>query len=87
VNVYAVILNEPNEAAWQKVKAKWPDRTNFILTDRIAFIATEELTITNDVAEAVGVSKEGGISGVVFDASRLAGWNDSGLVEWLGKVS
>ena len=82
--VYAVILNDPSDAAWQRVR-EWDQ--HFVLTDRIAFVATEDLTLTHDVATAVGMNKDGGVRGIVIEATNRSGWNDSLFIEWLGKVS
>ena len=84
--LYAVVLNEPSEFSWQKIREGWPDR-HYFLTDRIAFIATEDLTLTQEIAVAVGMNKEDRISGLVIEATSRGGWNDSSFVEWLSKFS
>ncbi len=84
MTVYAVILNDPDETAWRKVR-EW--KQHYVLTDRIAFIATDDLTLTHEIAATIGINREGGVTGLVLESTNRAGWNDSALIEWLGKVS
>ena len=84
MTVFAVILNDPNDAAWQRVK-EW--ELHFILTDRIAFVATEDMTLTHEIAATIGMNRDGGVIGLVIESTNRSGWNNSALNEWLGKVS
>ena len=81
-----LVLNEPNENSWQRIREGWPDR-HYFLTDRIAFVTTEDLILTQQISTKVGMNKEDRISGLVIEATNRSGWNDSGFVEWLGKFS
>ena len=83
--VHVVILNEPNELAWKKVMG-W-DGEHYILTDRIAFVVADSLVLTEKIAAHVGMNNDGRVKGLVIEMTNRAGWNDSGLVEWFGKVS
>ena len=85
MTVHAVFLNEADEAAWQTLRDKWPSR-HFILTDHMAFVAPEGLTLTAEVAEAVGVGEAAGRLGVVFEWTAHNGYNRSDLWEWLRKM-
>ena len=87
MTVYAIVLNDPNEYAWEQVRETWPDHQHYILTDRIAFVVTEGVTLTTDIASTVGMNKEHQVTGFILDADSRAGWNDRGFVEWLRKVS
>ncbi|MCY4288077.1 MAG: hypothetical protein OXC63_05755 [Aestuariivita sp.] len=87
MNTYAIILNEPSTFVWQNIEENWPGREHYFLTDRIAFIVNQDFLLTGDIASSVGVSKDGGVSGLVFDTNALSGWNDNALNEWLENVS
>ena len=78
------MLNEPSDVAWQRVR-EWDQ--HFILTDRTAFVATEDMMLTHHVASEVGMNRDGGVKGIVIEATNRAGWNDSAFIEWLGKVT
>ena len=88
MTIYAIILNEPNDSAWEAVRENWPNH-HHILTDQIAFIAVPEdkLTLTDDIAEPIGLNESKKIRGLVIEAEHRAGFNDSSLVEWLGKFT
>lgn len=85
MNINAIILNEPNEAVWQAVCDTWPDDRHYILTDQVAFIAPEGITLTEDIAHHVGMS--GDVLGIVIEYDKYHGFNHSGLWKWLDKVS
>lgn len=84
--MFAVVLNHPNESAWETIRKEWPD-THFVLTDRIAFIAQDDVITTQDVANRIGLNREKKILGVVLDAEHRAGWNNRDCIEWLRKAS
>ena len=81
-----IALNKPDAGAWERLKSHWPKR-HYILTDRLAFIAPEELTITEEVSDAVGVNSEHEVTGVVVEIQyeTINGWNRKALWEWLSK--
>ena len=85
MDVYAVILTEPDMAAWGRVREGWP-AAHLILTDRIAFVGDQAVTTTRDVADRLGMNREGAVNGFVLDAAYIAGWTDSRLSEWLAKI-
>ena len=85
MSISAIILNESNEAVWRAVRDRWPDGRHYILTDRVAFVAPEGITLTQDVADHVGMS--GDVLGIVIEFDKYHGFNHSGLWEWLDKVS
>jgi len=84
MTIYAVFLNSPDEAAWQVLGEKWPDR-HFILTDHMAFVAPEGITTTAQIMNAVGMGLEKGLLGVVFELAECNGLNSGDLWEWLRK--
>ena len=85
MTVYAVVLNDPDDTAWRKVK-EWPNQ-HYILTDRLAFLVADDLVLTENIAAQVGMDKTGRVKGFVIEMTNRSGWNDSGFVEWLGKVT
>lgn len=72
MSVYAVSLNQPDEAAWKALRDAWPGR-HFILTDRMAFVAPEGITTTAQIAEAVGIGGESDLLGLVLEVSAPLG--------------
>ena len=84
MTVYAIILVEPSEEAWERVRRAWPDEHIFH-TDQIALINEKKATTTQHVAQLVGLDPDGKIRGMVFDATYIAGWGSSSLAEWLGR--
>jgi len=85
MTVYAVFLNRPDEAAWKTLQEKWPGR-HFILTEHMAFVAPEGLSLTTDVTQALGIGDEAERLGIVFEWAAHNGYNRSDLWEWLRKV-
>lgn len=85
MSVYSIILNESNKKTWDTIKSEWAERS-YILTDTIAFIAPEKINLTQEIANILGMNSEGKVTGMVIESKNKAGWNDSSLIEWLGKV-
>lgn len=83
--VYLISLNKPDENAWVKVRDIWPKR-HHILTDHMAFVAPEGVTLTQEIADSVGMDSEGGVSGIVVELDNYGGLNQSALVEWIAKI-
>ena len=71
MTVYAVFLNEPDKEAWQALAEKWPERHHF-LTDNMAFVAPEALTLTSDVVKVAGIGGDRKIPGIVFELGAHA---------------
>ena len=86
MSVYAVFLNDPNEEAWERVKEVWRER-QYILTDRLAFVAPEETTLAEEIADVIGMNEEGGMVGIVIESSGHFGLNKPTLWEWMRKFS
>lgn len=85
MSVYLISLNEPSDEVWDKVKNLWPGR-HYLLTDRMAFIAPEGITVTQDIADQLDMNPDGGIAGIVVELGNYAGFNRAGLAEWVEKV-
>lgn len=87
MSIYAIILNKPSELAWERIKSNWPKHRHYFLTNRIAFIAPDEIIITTDIASTVGMNRDDKVQGIVIEATNRGGWNDKSLIEWFEKVS
>ena len=83
MDIYAIVLNGPSETAWDRIKEKW--KNHYLVSDTLALIATEEIAITLSIAESIGINKEGGVTGIVFQVSYYSGWHDRTTWEWLAK--
>lgn len=86
VDVYAVILREPEEAVWQKIREEWPDR-HYILTDRLAFVALSGVSTADQICATLGISPK--IHGLVIELfDSYQGYFEQGqeLGEWLRKA-
>ena len=86
MSTFAVYLNEPNEAAWERIRTEWPTR-HFILDAQLALVAPESMILTSDIAKRIGMDEEtGGTRGLVMEISSYFGFNRTDLWEWLRKV-
>ena len=87
MSIYLVVLNEPDEGAWERLKNKWPKPNHYILTDRLAFISPKEVLLTEDITHAVGMNNEFDTTGFVTEVryGTINGWNRQALWEWLEK--
>lgn len=83
--VYAVYLNEPDEAVWQKLQAKWPGR-HHVVTGNMAFVAPEGIATTADVVEAAGLGGDPEVLGIVIACGAYNGFHRGDLWEWLQEV-
>lgn len=81
MSFYAIILNRPDEDAWETVRSSWD--LHFILDDRLAFILAENV-LTADIAKKVGISSDG-VSGIVIQMDYFSGHTSGSLVEWISK--
>ncbi len=82
--VYAIILPEPEQGAWDRIEAKWPGRTH-IYDERLAFVCPEEIMVTRDIADIVGMEEERRVTGFVLDIKAYAGWANPSVWEWIQK--
>ena len=85
IAVYAVFLNEPDEAVWQKIQARWPEH-HHVVTGNMAFVAPEGIATTADVAEAAGLGEDPEVLGNVIACSAYDGFHRGDLLEWLKMV-
>ena len=83
MDTYAIVLNEPSETAWNRIKENW--ESHYLVSDTLALIATESPALTLSIAESIGINKEGGVTGIVFQISYYNGWHDRTTWEWLAK--
>ncbi|MCY4218030.1 MAG: hypothetical protein OXE56_01990 [Gammaproteobacteria bacterium] len=85
MNICVVFLNKPNAGCWQNVSDNWPNGHHFILTDHMAFVASENITTTAEISDKVGIGENGAL-GIVFDLGAYNGYNRGELWEWINKV-
>ena len=83
MNVYAIVLDEPSQYAWDQIKSKW--KNSYCPSDTLAFIAPGEGAITSEISDHIGMNDENEVKGVVFQISHYYGWHDKALWEWLIK--
>ena len=85
MSVFLVALNEPDVETWERLKDRWPGR-HFIVTDRMAFLAPEGITVTQEIADALGMNAEHQVLGLVIELGNYAGRGPASVVEWISKV-
>ena len=84
MTMYAIILNQKNEAVWELVRATWP--RHYVVSDTLALIAPPDPTIlTAQIADTVGMNGKGDVLGVVLEVGNYFGYNSKALWEWMGK--
>ena len=88
MSIYVIFLERPNVAAWNQVRHMWPNR-HHIVHETVALVAPEEVTLTREIAVAVGIASESttGATGLVVEFAHHYGFADRALVEWLDKFS
>ena len=87
MSIYLVALNQPDKGAWERLKAEWPKPRHYLLTDQLAFVAPEEILLTEDITDIVGMNDEHDVTGFVVEMEygTINGWNRQALWEWLRK--
>ena len=87
MSIYLVALNQPDKDAWERLKTEWPKPRHYLLTDRLAFVAPEEILLTEDITDTVGMNDEHDVTGFVVEIEygTINGWNRQALWEWLRK--
>lgn len=83
MTLYTIVLNEPSDHAWAKIRATWP-KGHHILDDRVAFISADG-ALTGDIAKQIGIDSEQQINGIVVQMDYFSGRTDASLVEWISK--
>ena len=86
MNIYMIVLDEPNDSAWQNIQEFWPE-DHFIHTERVAFIADNNLMmLTSDISTKVGIG-EVTFNGIAVNTTSYYGHSSMRLWEWLAKAS
>ena len=87
MSIYLIALDRPDEGAWERLKAEWPKSRRYILTERLAFVAPEDIMLTEDIGEAIGMNEEFEVSGIVTEIQydTTNGWHRQAVWEWLRK--
>ena len=81
MSLYAIVLNEPDEAAWEKIREAWP--AYHIFDNRLAFISADD-ALTADVSRDTGIGSESA-KGIVIQMDCFSGHTAGPLVEWTSK--
>ena len=83
MSIYAIVLQVPDETAWDKVRETWPDR-HYIWHDYTAFIAPVGITTSTQLAGTLGFNGDEKRTGVVIEVTPSHhGYVQANLVEWL----
>ena len=86
MSIYLIALNEDSPNDWESLKEAWPDR-HYILTDRLAFVAPRGISLTEDIAETLGMDDDSNITGLVIEWQEpCTGYNRKALWEWIRKI-
>ena len=86
MSVYAIILNEPDEGAWERVSNEWPK--HYFLNDSVAFVAPDDpVSLAGEIGEKVGMNADHSVVGIVIEVGSNNGYNYQTLWEWMGKVT
>ena len=83
MDIYAIVLNEPSEPAWDRIKEHWEN--HYLVSDTLALIAMEGTAITSNIAQSIGMNETDAVEGIVFQISHYNGWHDRATWEWLAK--
>ena len=81
MSIYMILLDEPNEGAWEEIPKRWED--HLIFDDRLAFVSAEN-TVTGKIAEQIGIGPDGA-TGIVTQMDFFSGRTSTLIVEWLAK--
>ena len=82
MSIYMILLDEPDEGAWETIPEHWSD--HLIFDDRLAFISAEN-AVTAKIAEQIGIGPDGA-NGMVIQMDYYAGRTSTSIVEWLAKA-
>lgn len=81
--IYAIMLNESDDDAWEKLKAAWPDDDHVIDHDTVAFVRDDTGPSPRYIADTLGMTAEGTARGIVVQMDNYAGRTRSSLVSWV----
>ena len=82
MSLFAIVLNEADQRAWDRITENWP-QDHYFLTDRAAFVGTSGDELPKDISDTLGMNSEERIQGFVVPADLIAGWNDTRLKKWM----
>ena len=84
--IYLVALKDPDPEKWEVVRRNFNKGRNYIIDDKVAFIAPEQPTSTGEISHRLGLTSEGGGTGFVLFVGApvlMAGRHNSDLWEWV----
>ena len=82
MSVHLIAPEEKNEQVREKIEETRPKRYRFV-TDTLAFVAPEGITVAEDVSEAIGMNPEEDVSGFVVRMESYAGRGFRSTLEWM----
>ena len=82
MNVYLITLQEKNEGVWKKIETAWPKRCHFV-TDTLAFVAPEGITVPEEISEEIGMDKEEDVLGFVVQMDAYVGHSFVSTINWI----
>lgn len=85
MSTYLIALVDPNSAAWQLLREKWPDQ-HHVLSDRLAFVSPSDTSTPDDVEEAIGLEVgPNAPSGIIIEmtGTRGSGILPKATIQWL----
>lgn len=82
--IYAVLLKEPNKAAWDQLAEKYP--APYFLDSTTALVAPKSTVLTSDIARVAGIGEEDDVLGIVCEITSHNGYHYQDLWEWFRKV-
>ena len=87
MDIYAIFLNEANAECWDKIREEWANGRHYILTDNLAFVASDGISTTVEVGKKIGITGDAESAlGLVFEVGAYNGFNKGDLWEWLRKM-
>ncbi len=84
MNVYAIVLDEPNENVWEALKRQWPDH-HFVLSDRMMFVARDGISVISSISNVARLH-DNNAPGLVLEITTYSGFSRPDLWEWLKKA-
>lgn len=85
MSVCLITLEEKNEQARERIREAWPKRHRLV-TDTMAFVALEGISVAEDVSDAIGMNPEEDVGGFVVPLESCAGRSLGSTIKWLKKA-
>lgn len=87
MNLYLIVLNEPNPELWENLERDWGSPYQTILSDTAAIVgAPSRITNPDKVCERLGMSDEKKVEGIVVQMTRYQGYLDEAVWDWVDEI-